>query len=104
MVDNSDTLVLKDVDFFLDALVFKNLKSRSATLRKKDGTRSVKVDVEGVDYFVLWHKYTAPYLCIEPWCGLPDVVGSNYDFREKVGMRALCPGEHLVKTHTVTFG
>ena len=104
MVEDSNTLVLKDVDFFLDALVFKDLKSRSATLRRKDGARSVRVDFDGFDYFVLWHKYTAPYLCIEPWCGLPDVVGSNYDFREKIGMKALAVGEHLTKTHTVTFG
>ena len=104
IVDNSNVLVLKDLDFFLDALVFKDLKSRSATLRRRGGGRSVKIDFDGFDYFVLWHKYTAPYLCIEPWCGLPDVVGSTYDFKEKVGMRALAPGEHLTKVHTVTFG
>ena len=104
IVDNSNRLVLRDEYFSLDALVFKDLKSRSATLVKKGGGRSVKVDFDGSDYFVLWHKYTAPYLCIEPWCGLPDVAGSDYDFRKKVGMHELAPAEHLTKTHTITFG
>lgn len=104
MVDNSDRLVLKDKDFFLDALVFKDVKSKSATLVGKTSGRRVKVDFDGFDYLVLWHKYTAPYLCIEPWCGLSDVTGSSYDFREKEGMRALEPKEHFTRTHTITVG
>ena len=103
MVDNSNVLTLKDSDFCLDALVFKGLKSRSATLKHIGGGRSIKVDFEGFDYFVVWHKYTAPYLCVEPWCGLPDVAGSSYNFAEKVGMRSLAPKEHFTRTHTITF-
>ena len=104
MVDNSNTLVLNDKNFFLDALVFKDVKSKSATLVNKNGNRKVTVDFDGFDYLVLWHKYTSPYLCIEPWCGLPDVTGSSYDFTEKVGMRAINPGEHFARTHTITVG
>ena len=104
IVDNSNTLVLNDMDFFLDALVFRGVKSRSVTLRKKSGGRSIRVDFEGADYLVLWHKYTAPYLCVEPWCGLPDVVGTDHDFKKKVGMRALNPGESFTRTHTITLG
>ena len=103
IVDNSNRLVLRDIDFFLDALVFRGLKSRTAELVSKNGSRRVKIDFEGFDYFVLWHKYGAPYLCLEPWCGLPDVTGSTYDFREKVGMHALATGEHFTRTHTITI-
>lgn len=102
IVDNSNRLVLKDMDFFLDALVFRGLKSKSAELVNKNGGRRIKVDFDGFDYFVLWHKYTAPYLCIEPWCGLPDVVGSSYDLTEKEGMHSVAPGEHFTRTHTIT--
>ena len=102
IVDDSNKLVLRDSDFFLDALVFRGLKSKSAELVNKNGGRRIKVDFDGFDYFVLWHKYTAPYLCIEPWCGLPDVVCSSYDIAEKEGMHAVAPGEHFARTHTIT--
>ena len=54
----------------------------------------------------LWHmpKSEAPYICIEPWCGLPDVVGSGYNFAEKEGMHALAVGGHFARTHTITIG
>ncbi len=102
MSQNSKKLVLNDLDFFLDALVFRIVKSRSVTLAAKNGSRKITVDFDGFDNLVLWHKYTAPYLCVEPWCGLPDVTGSSYDFTEKVGMRAIAPGESFVRTHTIT--
>ena len=102
MSENSRKLVLNDLDFFLDALVFRTVKSRSVTLAAKNGSRRITVDFPGFDNLVLWHKYTAPYLCVEPWCGLPDVTGSSYNFAEKVGMRALQPGENFTRTHTIT--
>lgn len=105
IVDNDNKIVLKDKDFFLDALVFRDgTKSTSATLVGKTSGRRIRVDYEGFDFLVVWHKYTAPYLCIEPWCGLPDVSGSDYDFTKKLGMRALAQGEHFARTHTITVG
>lgn len=104
IVKDSNTLELCDKDFFLDALVFRDgVKSNKATLVGKSGRR-LTVEFEGFDYLVLWHKYTAPYICIEPWCGLPDVTGSDYDFTKKLGMRALAPGEHFDRTHIITVG
>ena len=102
MVDNSNKLILNDKDFFLDALVFRNVKSNSVTLAQKNGGRNIKIDFDGFDYLVLWHKYTSPYLCIEPWCGLPDVTGSSYDFTQKEGMHAIEPKAHFARTHTIT--
>ena len=104
MVNDSNRLVLDDRHFALDALVFKNVKSNSVTLKSKVSERQVKVEFDGFDYLVLWHKHTAPYLCIEPWCGLSDIMGASYDFREKAGMRALPAGARFVRTHTITVG
>lgn len=104
MVQNSDRLVLDDRHFALDALVFRDVKSNSVTLASKVSNRRVKVEFDGFDYLVLWHKHTAPYLCIEPWCGLPDVAGSSYDFKGKEGMHAVAVGGHFARTHTITVG
>lgn len=104
MVNDSNRLVINDKDFALDALVFRNVKSNSVTLKSKITDRQINVEFDGFDYLVLWHKYSAPYLCIEPWCGLPDLSGSTYNFIEKEGMRSIPAGCHFVRTHTITVG
>ena len=104
ITDNSDTLPLDDKYFVLDALVFRDVKSNCVTLKHKHTDRYVKVDFDGFDYLLIWHKHTAPYICIEPWCGLQDIAGANGDFREKEGMRALGAGEHFTRTHIITVG
>ncbi len=105
IIENSKVLSLKDSYFCLDALVFRDLKSKSAELVHRDsGKTVVKLDFEGFPYFLLWHKFTAPYLCMEPWCGIPDVAGSSYDLKEKEGMTCLAPGECFSATHTITVG
>lgn len=104
IIENSSVLPLKDEYFYLDALVFRDLKSRSATLVNRESGRSVKVDFDGFDYFVLWHKFTAPYICIEPWAGIPDVAGSSYDITKKEGIHEVAPGDSLKRVHTITLG
>ena len=104
IIEDSNVLPLKDEYFYLDALVFRNLKSRSAKLVNRENGRSVNVDFDGFDYFVIWHKYTAPYICLEPWCGIPDVAGSSYDITKKEGMYSIPAGDKLTKTHTITVG
>lgn len=103
ILDNARVLPLKDEYFYLDALVFRGLKSRSAELVCRSNGRRVRVDFEGFDYFLLWHKFGAPFICIEPWCGIQDVAGTPYGIEQKEGINAIPVGERLVKTHTLTF-
>ncbi len=104
VVNDSNRLVLDDRHFVLDALVFRGVKSNSVTLVSKVSDRRVKVEFDGFDYLVLWHKHTAPYLCIEPWCGIQDVAGSSPRLSEKEGIHAVCAGRHFARTHTITVG
>lgn len=102
ILKNSSVLPLYEKFFTLDALVFKSLKSRSATLRNRKTGRAVQVDFPNAPYFLLWHKPGAPYMCLEPWNGLPDLVGSSYNIEEKFGITALSAGEEFFCTHSVT--
>lgn len=104
MVNNSNLLPLDDRHFVLDALVFRDVKSNSVTLKSKVSSRRVRVDFDGFDYLVLWHKHTAPYLCIEPWCGVQDVAGSSPRLSEKEGIHAVAVGGHFARTHVITVG
>lgn len=104
VMENGTDFDLKDDYFKVDALVFKDLKSRCATLVHKATGRKVRVDFDGFNYFLLWHKYGAPYICLEPWCGVQDPVDSAMKLSIKEGINAVNPGDSLVKTHIITVG
>ena len=103
IIKDSDTIALYDKYFIIDALLFKTLKSRSAMLRNRKTGRAVKVDFPFASYFLLWHKHGAPYICLEPWAGIPDIEGSDYDFTKKEGIISLDAGKEYLGEHTITF-
>ena len=85
-----------------DALIFDGLQSRSVLL-KRDGTPVVKVEFSDFKELLLWTKVGAPYLCIEPWNGLPDYVGGSGEFSEKKGIIRLGGGKTFSAVHKITF-
>lgn len=103
IIKNSNVLPLYDKYFTVDALVFKDLKSRSATLRNRKTGKAVRVDFPDNDYFLLWHKPNSPYMCLEPWSGIQDIVGTSYDITEKEGIISLLSGEEYNNTHTINI-
>ena len=104
IVTNSNRLVLDDSYFVLDALVFRGVKSNSVTLQSKVSDRRVTVTFDGFDYLVFWHKHTSPYLCIEPWCGLPSYDGVTDDFATRSDMFRLEPNGVKTVSYSIIFG
>lgn len=96
-------LQLKNEYFKEDALIFLNLKSRRVTLRNRNSGREVKLDFNGFNYFLIWMKPGAGYVCLEPWRGITDFYNSNYDFRTKPGINSIGAGETDVSVHTIEF-
>jgi len=74
--------------FEKDALVFKHLKSNELILLNKNKP-VLSVQFEGFPYLGIWTKPNAPFLCIEPWCGLADNSNHNGNFIEKEGIQLL---------------
>ncbi len=102
IIKDSPVIALYDKYFTVDALVFKDLKSRSATLRNRTTGKAVRVDFPGADYFLLWHKHGGGYICLEPWCGVQDSVHSDYDITKKEGIQTLSGKETFYREHTIT--
>ena len=98
------TLNLTPLTFEKDAYVFDDLKSTSVTLKCRKNTRSVKVDFENFPYLALWNKANAPYLCIEPWCGVNDFVHSSGNLVEKIGVQKLTGKSTFERNIEVTLG
>ena len=82
--------------FEKDAMVFKQLKSNEVILKNKDKA-ILKVNYDHFPYLGIWTKENAPFLCIEPWCGLADSSNHNGDFEEKEGINYLSAGEDFLR-------
>ena len=100
---DSNVLPLYEKYFVIDAMSTRGLKSRSATLRNRKTGKALRLDFEGNDYFVIWHKPSAPYICLEPWAGVSDSIHSNYDITKKEGIQSLVAGGEYNNDHTITI-
>lgn len=101
IIENSDRIALKYDYFAVDALVFKEMKARSVVLKNRNNGKAVKVTFEGCDYFLLWTKPDAPYICLEPWCGISDNKDTDKNFKTKEGIRQIAAGGNFVNEHSI---
>ena len=102
IIKDTCTLPLYDKYFTVDALVFKDLVSRSAVLRNRKTGRTVRIDFPDAKYFVIWHKPNASYICLEPWDGVQDTVDADGDLTHKEGITALEAHKEFRYVHTIT--
>ncbi|SEQ03190.1 aldose 1-epimerase family protein [Flavobacterium urocaniciphilum] len=97
IVNSMDNEISLSYDLFdVNALVFKQLKSNEVTLKKKDKS-IVKVNFDHFPYLGIWTKSNAPFICIEPWCGLADNVNHDGNLEEKEGINLLQPHEDFLR-------
>ena len=100
--DNVKELPLSHAMFEHDSLTFAGLASRAVTL-EHCGKPVVRVRFEGFDYLLLWTKPNAPYICIEPWNGLPDYIDTDGELSTKRGILSLDAGKTFSMPHTLQF-
>lgn len=96
----NNTISLDYSLFEKDALVFKHLNSNELTLLE-NGKEVLSVQFEGFPFLGIWTKPNAPYLCIEPWCGLADNVNHNGELYIKEGINLLKKEATFKKTMTI---
>ncbi len=89
--------------FEVDGLIFKDLKSRSATLRNRNSGQEIRVEFPDFDYLLIWTVPSADYLCIEPWCGIPSMVDDGYAIEEKEAIIKLASNSSTQREHTIYF-
>ncbi|CCG53113.1 Probable Aldose 1-epimerase [Flavobacterium indicum GPTSA100-9 = DSM 17447] len=93
---HSGKLDLKYDLFKNDALVFESLESDEVILQHLD-VPVLKVTYEYFPYLGIWTKPNAPFLCIEPWCGVADNTIHDGNILEKEGIQLLPAGEDFLR-------
>lgn len=95
-------LWLSDEDFKAhDTLIFRDIKSKSVMLKGKHSEKTITVEYPDFDNLLLWKFPGAEYLCIEPWCGLPDYDGIVSELPEKPGIIKLEKNGVFERTHSI---
>lgn len=97
------TLPLRHELFKQDALIVENPNSNAITLNLDNNT-SVRMDFLGFPYLVLWSSSNdGPFICLEPWSGLPSALNEDTVFEHKRGMTLLAPGDSRSFTYLISI-
>jgi galactose mutarotase-like enzyme len=83
------------------ALVFKELTSRRARLVGRQSGHGVDLTFAGFPFFALWGRPGAPFVCLEPWCGVADAPDASGRLEDKEGVVRLPPGRTFTRTLTI---
>jgi len=97
---DTDTLQLDHSLFSNDCIIFKNLNSRGVILRNKTTGQQVKTQFEGFPYLLIWTAPGAPFICIEPWCGITDSTETGKQLIQKEGIEKIEKGGSFYRIHS----
>ena len=85
----------------LDTYIFRDTVSKRVTLKKKNDEKSVTVDFSQTPNLLIWKEPGAPFICIEPWCGVPDHFNEVRELSDKDGIVKLEKNGVFTNTHTI---
>lgn len=109
-LDGTSTLFLDDTDVIplsydyykeRDTLIFKDIRSKSVTLKKRDKSRALRISFEGYENLLLWTKVGAKLICIEPWNGLPDPKNTDGRLENKLSIQTVKKSETYIREHSI---
>lgn len=103
LLNDTQKLPLTKALFAKDALVFKGLRSQAVRLRSTRTERGLRLAYPGFPFLGIWAASGADFVCIEPWCGIADAVGSNQQLTQKEGINRLEGGGSFERTWMASF-
>jgi galactose mutarotase-like enzyme len=100
---NNRVIPLRHNLFDNDAIILSDMKSRKLKVCSEKSDNSITVDFNDFEYLGIWHKpmTEAPYICIEPWNGLPSEVTSDEELTKKPAIITLEPDKAYAAGYSV---
>lgn len=104
LFDSSSEFAVEHSLFDLGTLFLMQPQNSIITLQNPKTGIGVRMEYEGFPVLAMWSKEfaNAPFICLEPWHGMPDMDGENGVFEEKHFSIALAPGESRTHSYEVT--
>ena len=95
-------IALNEELFKNDALVFNDLNIKTLTLKNLNNENFIKLNFENFPYLGIWSKPSgAPFICVEPWLGVADEIGTNQKFEEKTAILKLKKDEIFEASYSI---
>lgn len=101
LLENENVLPLKKELFSADAIVLKDLKSKSVSITSPKTEHGLEVNFENFPFLGIWETKGGDFVCIEPWCGIADSVNASGNLEEKEGINTLAPAEKFEVSYTI---
>jgi len=90
---SNKTLQLEPSLFYADAIVLKHINSNEIKLFSHKDERGLKFKFDNFPYLGIWAAADAPFICLEPWCGIADSIYHNHQLPYKEGINTLSANE-----------
>jgi galactose mutarotase-like enzyme len=100
-LQNTSRLALRKELFYGDALVFKNLKSDSISIKSTKHNHGLDFAFAGFPFFGIWAAKNADFVCLEPWCGIADSVDHDQNLSNKEGIQHLTSGKSWTRNWSI---
>ena len=102
VLDEPDKIYLARSLFDLDAMVFDNIRPKSALLTA--GGRGVRIDYQDFDNLLIWSSTNGGnFVALEPWTGISTCSDEDEVFENKRGMTVLEPGNEASFAFKITL-
>jgi len=77
-------------DIFPGSCIMEGMRSDYIDLVDTKANKSLRIEIKGFPNLVLWiNNAERPFICIEPWHGLPDDLNADGTIKNKRGIRML---------------
>lgn len=90
--ESSRVIGLSRTMFDAGPVILPSIRSGGVAVRKSGTSRALRVRTGGSPSLALWSKPGAPFICVEPWFGLPDPDNADGELSKKPGIMELDAG------------
>lgn len=91
-------------DYDNDALIIEGLEKKSVKLLNRATGHGIRFDFDRFDALGIWTpiKKESPFICLEPWCGLPAATDESAELSNKKYAKSLEVGESFETSYKMT--
>ena len=102
-MDEDGLLTITGETFSIDTFMLEHGSVKSVMLLNKNKQPYLKVGSDQTEAYGIWAPYKpgCPFVCLEPWCGITDLVGFNGELKDRYLNHSLQPGEQFAFTYWI---
>ena len=102
-VDEDGLLVITGETFAIDTFMLEHGSVKSVTLLDKNKKPYLSVGSDQTEAYGIWAPYKpgCPFVCLEPWCGITDLVGFKGELSQRYLNHSLQSGEKFTFTYWI---